>query len=159
MATQPVGSAQPAQNQGDAVNGRNNQTVPAIPTVNGSQDHSRKSSMTVTPSGANYNGGAVGGPQNKPGVQFGAFNTAGSSPAMGNASLPPHNNSNLGVNQLGQGQRASSPHAAPSPIPQPSEPSGGSRPPSNFGQNGMVFGQSGSGETDPSVCPTAVFYV
>ena len=142
MATQPVGGAQPAQNSSDSVNGGRNQTIPAIPAVNGSaghnQDHSRKSSMTVTPSGANYNGGAVGGPQNKSSIQFGNL-PSGSSPATGNAALPQHGNPNLGVNQLNPNQRASSPHV-PSPIPQPIEPSGG-RPPPQFGQNGMVFGQ------------------
>lgn len=144
MATQPVGGAQSAHNSSDSVNGRN-QTIPAVPAVNGGgfQDHNRKGSMTVGPAGANYNGNAVGGPQNKSGIQFGNIVPGGGSPAMGNTSLPHQGNANLGVNQLNPSQRSASPHA-PSPIPQPIEPSGG-RPPSNFGsQNGMVFGENDS---------------
>lgn len=154
MAT-PVGGAQPAHRPSDSVNGRN-QTIPAIPAVNGgagsNQDHNRKPSMTVTPSGANFNGNAVGGPQNKSQIQFGSMNAAGASPAMGNSALPHQSNANLSVNQLNPNQRSASPQGSPSPIPQPKEASGG-RPPSTFGAqgNGPVFGQQGD-QSDPSVC-------
>jgi translation initiation factor 4G len=157
MAT-PVGGAQSAHNPSDSVSGRN-QTIPAIPTVNGggaSFDHSRKPSMTVTPAGANFNpnGSAAMAPQNKPNVQFGNIHNAqGGSPAMGNPALAHQGNNSLGVNQLNPNQRAASPQGSPSPIPQPREASGGV--PAYGGQgNGMVFGQQGE-QNDHSVCKVA----
>ena len=146
-----VGGAQGTHNLTESANARN-PTIPAIPSVNGS-DHLRKPSMTVTPAGATItaNGGAPGGNQSKSNIQFGSMNIPGSSPAMGTPPpLAQQNSSNLGVNQLNP--RMISPSNSPSPIPQPSHVSGG-RPPSSFqGQgNGMVFGAQASEQTEPSV--------
>ncbi|KIW63560.1 hypothetical protein PV04_08551 [Phialophora macrospora] len=143
-----VGGAPPVHGHSDSINGRN-PTIPAIPAVNGSvslPDHTRKPSMTVTPAGVTgftANGGASGGPQSKPAIQFGAMamqNPAGS-PAMGTPpSLAHQNSANLSVGQLNP--RATSPSNSPSPIPQPASVSGG-RPPQGFnGQgNAYIFGQ------------------
>ena len=150
-----VGGAPPSHHPSDSLNGRN-PTIPAIPAVNGNSiDHSRKPSMTVTPAGTTGftpNGGALGGRQNKPDVQFGSVNASAASPALGTTppTLAHQNSSSLGVNQINH--RVNSPIPSPSPIPQPANPSGG-RPPSTFGSqgNGLVFGQQGGEQGDPSV--------
>jgi translation initiation factor 4G len=156
MAT-PVGGAQSAHTPSDSLSGRN-QTIPAIPAVNGgasfNQDHSRKPSMTVTPAGANFNpnGSAGNAAQNKPNVQFGNIqNAQGGSPAPGNPALAHQTNNSLGVNQLNPNQRAASPQGSPSPIPQPRETSGGVPAYGSQG-NGMVFGQQPD-QNDHSVIP------
>ncbi|EXJ55108.1 translation initiation factor 4G [Cladophialophora yegresii CBS 114405] len=150
-----VGGAPPAHGHSDSVNGRN-PTIPAIPTVNGGvslPDHSRKPSMTVTPAGVTgfaANGGAPGGPQNKPAIQFGAMgmqNPAGS-PAMGTPpSLAHQNSANLSVGQLNP--RATSPSNSPSPIPQPASVSGG-RPPQGFNGQGHAYTFGQTDHNDPS---------
>ncbi len=151
-----VGGAPPAHGHSESVNGRN-PTIPAIPSVNGNvslPDHTRKTSMTVTPAGTTAftaNGGAPGGPQNKPGIQFGSIGMSnpGSSPAMGTPNLAQQNSSNLGVNQLNPRDTAHS--NSPSPIPQPALVSGG-RPPTSFQgpSNGYTFGNMPNAPVDAS---------
>lgn len=140
-----VGGAPPAHGHSESVNGRN-PTIPAIPSVNGNvslPDHTRKTSTA--------NGGAPGGPQNKPGIQFGSIGMSnpGSSPAMGTPNLAQQNSSNLGVNQLNPRETAQS--NSPSPIPQPALVSGG-RPPSSFNgpSNGYTFGNMPNAPLDAS---------
>ncbi|KAL6249535.1 hypothetical protein RBB50_003388 [Rhinocladiella similis] len=139
-----VGGAPPAHGHSESVNGRN-PTIPAIPSVNGNvslPDHTRKTSTTVTPTGASGfppNGAVPTGPQTKPGVTFGSFGNPSSSPAMGTPSLAHQNTSNLGVSQLNPRDSAAS--NSPSPIPQPSHLVGG-RPPTSItgSSNGYTFG-------------------
>ncbi|KAI1393781.1 uncharacterized protein F4822DRAFT_424243 [Hypoxylon trugodes] len=130
------------------MNGRPN-IMPAIPnvapvvvgssTVNGSADHNRKSSVTMSANGPNSystNGGIAG----KASIQFGYDSPAvsHSSPQPGSAPIPiPDSN-----------PRVTSPQNSPSPIPQPSA-TGGGRPPSGTAQQGMTFGSFG-GDSDRS---------
>lgn len=146
------------------VNGRN-PIIPAVPTVDspavnganvgsgsavGAGDHSRKSSVTISASGASGympNGGPVGKPTGSNGIQFGNFNADGS-PAIPNA--VPHTSqptNSLAVNA--PNPRITSPMSSPSPIPQPA--ASGGRPPSAFqGQGNNVNFGTINGE-DPNV--------
>lgn len=154
-----VGGNPTGHGHSESMNGRN-PTLPAVPNGNPFPpgDHTRKTSMTVTPTGVTggfpNNGGAVGGGQNKlNNLQFGSVNTGGS-PAMGTPPSLANQSSNLSVSSLNP--RIGSPGNSPSPIPQPVSASGG-KPPSTLQShgNGPRFGQfEGEGsETNVSVEP------
>ena len=148
------------------LNGRN-PIIPAVPTVEspavngahlglgsapGPSDHSRKSSVTISASGASGympNGGPVGKPTGSNGIQFGTFNPDGS-PAMANATPQINQPANsLAVNA--PNPRITSPMSSPSPIPQPA--ASGGRPPSAFqGQgNNVNFGTINGDDPNVSV--------
>lgn len=125
------------------VNGNN-----AVSPVSQQPEHSRKSSVTISATGASGqmpNGGPVAG---KPGigngiqVQFGSM-TAGTSPSLNNsAPLMGPNSGSLAV-ASSPNPRVSSPAQSPSPIPQPAA-SGGRPPSSLYPQgNGPSFGSIG----------------
>lgn len=153
MSTQ-VGTPPVNHNPNESLNGRN-PTIPAIPSQasNGNSfDHKRTPSMTVTPAGAT-GPNANGTPQNKSTIQFGSVNAgnSGASPAVGSPATVAHQPSaSLGVNSLNP--RMPSPSNSPSPIPQPSQVSGGRPPPGVQGPgNGMIFGQVGGDSPDINV--------
>ncbi|TDZ18641.1 Eukaryotic translation initiation factor 4 gamma [Colletotrichum orbiculare MAFF 240422] len=135
-----------AQNaKSSPVNGRSPITpaVPAAPAVahgssnmNGTNDHARKSSVTLSANGPNSyaaNGGPVGG--SKAGIQFG-YNSPAVVHSTPNPSAAP-------IPIPGSNQRVPSPAHSPSPIPQPS--ASGGRPPSGMApSSAMTFGSLGS---------------
>ena len=156
------------------VNGRTN-IPPAIPAVasptivNGNPpassfgDHSRKSSVTISATGApGYapNGASTFGKTSAGNnIQFGAMST-GPSPGLRNASPQLPNADTLSVNA--PNPRITSPQTSPSPIPQP--PASGGKPPSALhGQSNSVnFGNFGGSDGNVSVpirllCPPAHF--
>lgn len=150
-----VGGSAPVQHGKSSsvspVNGRP-PISPAVPAVaapaiahggasvnGGSNNHSRKSSVTISangPSGYVSNGGPVGGK----GLQFGSASPAAShsTPQISQPATAPI--------PISSNPRVPSPAQSPSPIPQPS--ASGGRPPSGLAQgNGPTFGSLG-GDSD-----------
>lgn len=157
-----VGGSAPVQHGKSSsvspVNGRP-PISPAVPAVaapaiahgsasvnGGSNNHSRKSSVTISangPSGYVSNGGPVGGK----GLQFGSASPAAShsTPQISQPATAPI--------PIASNPRVPSPAQSPSPIPQPS--ASGGRPPSGLAQgNGPTFGSLG-GDGDVSYTPDA----
>jgi translation initiation factor 4G len=164
------GSAQPQHGKGSSispVNGKN-PIQPAVPSVgpptivnssgvNGAPmpgDHSRKTSVTISASGASGympNGGPVA-PNRAPNLTFGSI-PAGGSPAISNSGPlnPQAANLSTPINP-----RITSPATSPSPIPPPA--SSGGRPALDFqsGQRLVFGGVSGEG-AEPNVCVVRVY--
>jgi translation initiation factor 4G len=132
---------------------------PAVPAVSapaiahgsasvngGSNNHSRKSSVTISatgPSGYMPNGGPVGG--SKGGLQFGSITD---SPASTHSTPQISQPAASAPIPIANNPRVPSPAQSPSPIPQPS--ASGGRPPSGLAQgNGPTFGSLG-GDGDVS---------
>ncbi len=160
--TVAVGNAAPVQQHAKSssispVNGRP-AIPPAVPavrtpaianssgTMNGnSNDHSRKSSVTISANGGYIpNGGAVGG--QKAGIQFGSITD---SPAASHSTPQIAQSTTTAPIPIPSNPRVTSPAQSPSPIPQPAGSSGG-RPPSGLQSNGVTFGSLG-GDGDVSL--------
>lgn len=124
-----------------------------ISPISGPNDHSRKSSVTISAAGASGympNGGPVAGKQaGGSNIQFGSI-VAGGSPAMANSTPQLNPSSNSLAVHTPSNPRITSPQTSPSPIPQP--PASGGRPPSSLqGQgNALSFGSLGGEETNVS---------
>jgi translation initiation factor 4G len=141
----PAGATAPAHNAKIAdshMNGAMAQagSQPANNTVNGNaaHDHSRKTSVVITQSGASGsypNGGPVAQNGARPPINFGSMGSHGADPP--GASFQSQNS----LQRPQQDPRATTPTHSPSPIPQPA--ASGGRPPSNLpNQNngGLAFG-------------------
>ena len=166
----PVAVGGPAQSQHgksssiSPVNGKN-PIQPAVPSVgpptivNGAPtpgDHSRKTSVTISASGASgymLNGGPVAPNRAPTNLTFGSIK-AGGSPAISNS--VPHRPQAANLSTPINNPRITSPATSPSPIPQPA--SSGGRPPLGLqaGQ-GLVFGGVGGEGGEPNVCVACVY--
>lgn len=171
IASSPVavGGSGTSQQHGrlDSVNGKG-VIPPAVPSVgtptiingniaisptSGPNDHSRKSSVTISAAGASGympNGGPVAGKQaGGSNIQFGSI-VAGGSPSMANSTPQSNASSNSLAVHTPSNPRITSPQTSPSPIPQP--PASGGRPPSSLqGQgNALSFGSLGGDDTNVS---------
>ncbi|KAF8865861.1 hypothetical protein BDZ45DRAFT_579508 [Acephala macrosclerotiorum] len=155
-----VGGATPVQQQHgksnsiSPVNGKPS-ISPAVPAVsapaiahsssaiNGSNDHSRKSSVTIPANG--MNGGPVGGAKNN--IQFGSI---ADSPKVSH-SIPESAQATASAPIPIANPRVVDPSHSPTPIPAPS--ASGGRPPSGLvgtGGNGVAFGSFG-GDKDQHI--------
>lgn len=105
-------------------------------TANGQGDHSRKTSVVINATGANYtNGGGPVGQTGRPPISFGSINAPGAdSPAA------PFQAQNASLPTPSRDPRVTSPAHSPSPIPQPA--ASGGKPPAVGQHNGsLAFGQ------------------
>ncbi|KUJ19938.1 uncharacterized protein LY89DRAFT_466855 [Mollisia scopiformis] len=147
-----VGGAAPVQQQHgksnsiSPVNGKPS-VSPAVPAVsapaiahsssaiNGSSEHSRKSSVTISANG--MNGGPVGGAKNN--IQFGSIHDSPKVSHSTPESAQPAASAPIPISN----PRVTDPSHSPTPIPAPS--ASGGRPPSGLGQggNGVAFGSFG----------------
>lgn len=141
--------AVPSLSTPNIINGNN-----AAVSVNvGHSDHSRKASVTITPTGTTGhmpNGGPVGGkPASGSGIQFGQI-TAGISPVILHSTPPSSQSANSLAVAPPSNPRILSPQTSPTPIPQP-QASGGRPPSSLHGQgNGLSFGSHPGDDTSVS---------
>lgn len=125
----------------------------ALSPTSGVNDHSRKSSVTISAAGASGympNGGPVAGKQaGGSNIQFGSMK-AGGSPAMASSTPQIISSSNSLAVHTPSNPRITSPQTSPSPIPQP--PASGGRPPASLqGQgNALSFGSLGGEESNVS---------